>query len=151
MEDIEGDWWVLKGTLISIPQQQYFMSNAKLYWASSQVFLCLIYDIDVTFLRPELRARRDLEWWLRCVPLPIRIAYQGELWILYIGRVLRLRRSTHWHVYVSSFDSLLSRAGLGHLGKGWIVRDTTTRRLPFWANGLFYPSWNRLYRFTAYR
>ncbi len=31
----------------------------------------------------------------------------------------------------ASFDSLLSRAGLGHLGKGWIVRDTTTRRLPY--------------------
>ena len=24
--------------------------------------------------------------------------------------------------------------------KGWIVRDTTTRRLSLWANGLFYPS-----------
>ncbi len=35
--------------------------------------------------------------------------------------------------------------------EGWIVRGTTTRRLPFWANGLFYPSWNRLRRFTAYR
>ncbi len=38
-----------------------------------------------------------------------------------IGRVLRLRRNTH-----ASFDSLLSRALLGHLGKGWIVRDATT-------------------------
>ncbi len=37
-----------------------------------------------------------------------------------------------------------------HLGKGWIVRGTTTRRLPYWANGLFYPIWNRLYQFTAY-
>ena len=27
----------------------------------------------------------------------------------------------------ASFDSLLSRAGLGRLGKGLIVRDTTTR------------------------
>ena len=25
-----------------------------------------------------------------------------------------------------------------------VVRDTTTRRLQYWANGLFYPSWNRL-------
>ena len=41
--------------------------------------------------------------------------------------------------------------GLGHLGKGWIVRGTTTQRLPYLANGLFYPSWNRLYRFTTYR
>ncbi len=32
-----------------------------------------------------------------------------------------------------------------------IVRGTTTRRLPYWANGLVYPSWNRLYRFIAYR
>ena len=51
---------------------------------------------------------------------------------------------------ITSFDSLFSRAGLGHLGKGWIVHDTTTRRLPYpyWANGLFYPGWNRLYWFT---
>ncbi len=46
--------------------------------------------------------------------------------------------------------TLLSRADLWHLGKGWILRDTTTRRLPYRANGLFYPSWDRLYRFTAY-
>ncbi len=50
----------------------------------------------------------------------------------------------------ASFDSLLSRDGLGHLGKGWIVRGTTTRILPYRAHGLFYPSWNRLYRITAY-
>ena len=30
-----------------------------------------------------------------------------------------------------SFDTLLSHAGLGHLGKGWIVCDITTRRLPY--------------------
>ena len=58
-----------------------------------------------------------------------------------IGRVLRLRRITHRQNY-SSFDSLLS--GLEHLGKGWIVRVATTRRLPYWSNRLFYPSWNRL-------
>ena len=56
-----------------------------------------------------------------------------------VGRVLRLRRNTHWQQY-ASFDSLLSRAGLGHLGKVWIVRGTTTGRWPYWANGLFYPS-----------
>ncbi len=67
-----------------------------------------------------------------------------------VCRVLRLRRNTHRHNY-ASFDSLLSGAGLGHLGKAWIVRGTTTRRLPYWANKLFYPSWNRSYRFTAYR
>ena len=39
---------------------------------------------------------------------------------------------------VCQFDSLLSRAGLWYLGKGWIVRGTTTRRLYNWANGLFY-------------
>ena len=54
----------------------------------------------------------------------------------FVGRVLRLRRNTHWQEHVS-FDSLLSRDGLGHLvlGKGWVVRGTTTRRLPYWANG----------------
>ena len=41
------------------------------------------------------------------------------------------------------FDSPLSHDGLGYLLKKWIVRDTTTRRLPYWANGLVYPSWNR--------
>ena len=64
-----------------------------------------------------------------------------------MGHVLRLRRSPHWQED-SSFDSLLSRAGLGCLGKGCIVRGITTRRLTYWDNGLFYPSWNRLYRFT---
>ena len=33
----------------------------------------------------------------------------------------------------ASFNSLLSRTGLGHHGKGWIVRGTTTRRLPYWS------------------
>ncbi len=42
-----------------------------------------------------------------------------------IGRVPRLRWNTHWQDF-ATFDSLLSRVGLGHLGKGWIVRDTTT-------------------------
>ena len=28
----------------------------------------------------------------------------------------------------AGFDSLPSRAGLGHLGKGWIVRGNTTRK-----------------------
>ena len=65
-----------------------------------------------------------------------------------VGRVLRLRRNTYWRQKYERFDSILSRAGLEHLG--WIV-DDTTRRLPYWANGLFYPSWNRSYRFTAYR
>ncbi len=35
----------------------------------------------------------------------------------FVGRVLRLRRNTHFQDIVS-FDSLFSRAGLGHLGKG---------------------------------
>ncbi len=52
---------------------------------------------------------------------------------------------------VLRFDSLLSRAGLWHLGKGWIVRGTTTIRLPDWANGLFYPIWNRSYGYKAFR
>ena len=47
---------------------------------------------------------------------------------------------------MSVLTACFPRAGLLHLGKGWIVRDTTTKRLSYWANGLFYPSWNRLYR-----
>ena len=58
---------------------------------------------------------------------------------MYYSRVLRLRRNTHWHED-ASFDSLLSCAGSGHLWKGWIVRGTTIRRFPYWANGLFYPT-----------
>ena len=46
---------------------------------------------------------------------------------------------------------MLSRAGFGHLGKGWIVRGTTARRLSYWANGLFYSSWNISHPFTASR
>ena len=42
-----------------------------------------------------------------------------------IGRFLRLRWNTHC-CNNASFDSLLYRAGLGQLGKGWIVRGTTT-------------------------
>ncbi len=49
-------------------------------------------------------------------------------------------RNTHWQEY-SSFDSLHSRPGFGHLRKEWIACCTTTRRLPYWVNGLFYPSW----------
>ena len=64
------------------------------------------------------------------------------------SRVLRLRRNTHWQGYANS-DSLLSCAGSGHLGKGWIVRVTNPRSLPYWANGLFYPSRNWLCRFTG--
>ena len=42
--------------------------------------------------------------------------------LVVVGRVLRLQN-------VPVFDSLLSHAGLGHLGKGWIVCDTTTTGL----------------------
>ena len=38
---------------------------------------------------------------------------------------------------------------IGHLGKGRIVRGTTIRRLPYLANGLFYPNWNKLYLFIG--
>ena len=75
------------------------------------------------------------------------VTRRGEtgLWlkVLLFSRILRLRRNTHWHKD-ASFDSLLFRAGLGHLGKGWIVRGTSFRRLPCWAHGLLYPSWNRV-------
>ncbi len=63
---------------------------------------------------------------------------------VFVGRLLRLRRNTHWPEY-ASFDSLISRAGLGNFGKGWIVRDTTTTGL----TGSSTPSWNKLLRFTA--
>ena len=45
-----------------------------------------------------------------------------------VNRVLRLWRNMHWEQY-ASFDSLISRAGLRHLGKRWVVRlrDTATR------------------------
>ncbi len=59
----------------------------------------------------------------------------------HVDRFLRLRRNTHWQ-WTTSFDSLLSR--LGHHGKGWSVRGTTTRRLLVWDDGLFNPSWNSL-------
>ena len=49
-----------------------------------------------------------------------------------VGSVLRLRRNTLLQVY-ASFDAL------GHLGKGWIVRATTARRLPYRANGALLP------------
>ena len=38
----------------------------------------------------------------------------------------------------------------GISGKGGFVRGPITIRLPYWSNGLFYPSWNRLLGFTAY-
>ncbi len=38
---------------------------------------------------------------------------------LLVSRFLRLRRIAP---FIASFDSLLSRAGLWHLAKGWIVR-----------------------------
>ncbi len=49
-----------------------------------------------------------------------------------VGRVLRLRRNTHWHNHFN-FDSLLSRVGLGILGKGglfvaleeWLTAELT--------------------------
>ncbi len=62
---------------------------------------------------------------------------------LLVVSVLRLRRNMRWQDY-ASFDSLLSDVGFGHLGKGWIVRGTTTRRLLLGQLG-------SSYRFTAYR
>ncbi len=56
----------------------------------------------------------------------LELTFQDVIFI--IGRVLRLRRNTHWHEY-SSFDSLLSRAGFGNVGKGCILCGTTT--IPF--------------------
>ena len=56
--------------------------------------------------------------------------------IIIIRRVLRLRRKMYWHEG-ASFGNKLSRASLWHLGNGWHLG--------------FYPSWNRLYRFTAHR
>ena len=58
--------------------------------------------------------------------------------VCFVGRVLRLRRNAHWPD-IACIDSLLSLAGLWHLGNGWIVRGTTTRRLPYWATGSLLP------------
>ena len=66
-----------------------------------------------------------------------------------VGRFLRLWRITHWQWYASSV-SLLHIASWERVDC-CIVRDTTIRRLPYWAKGLFYPSWNRSYGYTAYR
>ncbi len=52
--------------------------------------------------------------------------------------VIRFSRYYYWScsppcggIRTGSFHILLSHAGLRHLGKGWIVRDTTTRRVPY--------------------
>ncbi len=37
----------------------------------------------------------------------------------------------------------------GILGKGGLFAEPIHRRLPYWANGLFYPSWNRLFGSSA--
>ena len=60
-------------------------------------------------------------------------------YIIIIGRVLRLRRKKGKKRRMSALTPYFSHAGLGHLGKGWIVRVTTTWRLPYRAKGLFYP------------
>ncbi len=52
--------------------------------------------------------------------------------------------------FKSVSTAILSRAGLGHIGKERIARDATTRRLPYQAKGLFCPGWVSLHRFTAY-
>ena len=83
-------------------------------------------------------ARWWKKWWTQKSYANLAIATE-----FFVGRVLRLWRNTHWEQN-ASFDSLLSRVGLGHFGKEWIVRGTT-----YWDNGLFYPNWNRLCRFTA--
>ncbi len=69
---------------------------------------------------------------------PYNKAKKKPFFTIIVGRVLRLRRNTDWQDYVR-FDSLLSRAALGHLGKGWIVRGTTTTRLPFWVQKALLP------------
>ena len=60
-----------------------------------------------------------------------------------VCRVLCLRRNTHWYFHASfvglHFPVLPLRVSWE---KGWTVRGTTTR-LPYWADRLFYPSWNR--------
>ena len=50
---------------------------------------------------------------------------RGGYFLYYCSRVLRLRRNRHWHKE-ANFDSLLCHAGLGQLGKRWIVRDGLT-------------------------
>ena len=59
-----------------------------------------------------------------------------------IGSVLRLRRIAHWQDN-TSFDCVLSHAGLGHLGKSWIVRGTHNIRSTSIA------TWARMYLSTV--
>ena len=99
-----------------------------------------------TFLAPNRAEMCGLIQACRKKLASLGIAKVTESSSFVVDRVLRLRRNTHWHFH-ASLDSLLSRAGLWHLGKGWIV----TFLLPYWANWLFYANWNRLYRFTVYR
>ena len=75
--------------------------------------------------KSESRSHGSIHWFMK-VHRIIKVS---------ICRYLRLRRNTY-RTSTTSCDSLLS------FGKGWIVRSTTTRRLLYWANGLFYPNWN---------
>ena len=102
-------------------------------WTGEMVYFCLVHDRQLK----QGAHSWNLQILRHCVGLLLFNASK-----VVVGRVLRLWRNPHWQQN-ASFDSLLSRAGLGHLGKGWIVRDTTTIRLPYWVNGLFYTSWNR--------
>ena len=64
--------------------------------------------------------------------LHAQFSYAAKYVVVHL--LLRLRRNTHCQEH-AIFDNLLSRAGLWHLLKGWIVRGTTTRRLPYWPTG----------------
>ncbi len=46
-----------------------------------------------------------------------QIEFSDVIQRLVVNCVLRLRRNTHWQEG-TSFDNLLSHAGLGHMGKG---------------------------------
>ena len=64
-------------------------------------------------------------------------------------RILQLGRGRGWvgPCLVGYFHVL----AYGILRKdGLFVTPSLFRRLAYWTNGLFYPSWNRMYRFTAF-
>ena len=119
---------------------------SKMYFDMTYTWLINFHSSDNQNLEKfELRSTRDIpECTLHCKPFLTFKSASFPTQTFIIGRVLLLR-NTHWQ-NIAHFDSPLS-----HLGKGWIVRGTTTKTLLYWANGLFYPGWNMLYRFTAYR
>ncbi len=96
---------------------------------SSKIYCVVVWILKRIFI--VLYGKRGCEGLLQCLLLVILSACGG------------LRTSRSMPVLTAYFYV--------HHGKWCLVRDNTTRRLLYWANGLFYPCWNRLYRLIAYR